>query len=709
MNLQSSPKNVSTLWLLLWAILAVSCTKEKLYTDALSPEQALDSFQLHEGFDIEIFATEPHVMDPVSMIFDEQGNVFVVEMPDYPYKPKEGEARGRIKMLIDSDDDGRIDESVVFADKLSEATSILPWKDGLLVTSAPNILYLKDTDGDHRADLTEILFSGFFANNSEAQITNLRFGVDNWIYAANHGQAGEVNFSRTPEAPPLSMQGGDFRFRLDRDTFELTTGPAQFGLTMDDWGHRFITQNTIHIRHAVVPKRYVDRHANLPASTAAFNISDHDLRMFQLTPPPYWRAERTRRRQQQYKEQGLDRVEYAEDHFSGASGGTIYTGDAFPKEYYGNIFTGDVSGNLVHRDVLTALDDSPTFVASRHVSEKEQEFLASTDPWFRPVNFTVGPDGYLYVIDMYRQHIETPVSIPEDLKEDMDFLNGIDKGRIYRIKPTRAEAQKMASPKLKEMKTEELVALLAHPNQWWRLQAQRLLLERQELSIVPAIKTMLKHPDARARLHAFYVLEGLSALDDKLVERAMTDAHPGMREHGAILAERFPNCLPQLIKSVEDSSARVAFQASLSLGEFPDREAVMSALARVAEHHAADPWFKIAVLSSKVGSSSEFLKRLSQSASFFQDTTAWKVNFLKDLSYAIGSENNPDEVVSLLDQLASMEDDWQSAGSQGLTEGLKKHEANAELTATLEGIAANAATAPEKAIQNLRALYSSSM
>lgn len=685
-------------------ILSTSCNQEKLYPDSLSPDEALESFQLHEGFEIEVFAAEPHVKDPVEMVFDESGNVYVVEMPDYPYKPKEGEAAGRIKMLIDTDHDGKIDDSVVFADKLSEATSVLPWKDGLLVTSAPNILYLKDTDGDHQADYKETLFTGFFENNSEAQITNLRYSVDNWIYAANHGQAGEVSFSRNPDAPKLSMRGGDFRFRLDRGQFELASGPGQFGHTIDDWGHRFITQNTIHIRHAVIPKRYLDRHVHLPSSNAALNISDHDLRMYQQTPAPYWRAERTRRRQKQYDEQGLDRVEYEEDHFTGASGGTIYTGDAFPEEYYGNIFTGDVAGNLIHRDVLIPMDDSPTFVAQRHESETDKEFLASTDPWFRPVNFTVGPDGYLYVIDMYRQHIETPLSIPEDLKEDMDFLNGSDMGRIYRIKPVNAESKSKIIPKLKEMETQKLAELLSHPNQWWRLQAQRLMLERQDLTIVSKIESIFQHhQDPRVRLHALYVLEGLNSLKSQHVKEAMQDTHPGVREHSIILAERFPEMLPQIVQCLKDSASRVAFQASLSLGNFENDE-IVPALAEVVKEKGADPWFKASVFSSEPGASFALMRSISEDASFFQQAEPWKLSFVKDISYAIGSKNDEQEVAAYLILLKEKQEDVQQAVISGLIKGLKKNDGE-EVQKIIENIEADVDMQPKAAIEKLNAFY----
>ncbi|MDH5604448.1 MAG: dehydrogenase, partial [Cyclobacteriaceae bacterium] len=352
----------------------IAC-EEKKYSDALSPSEALKSFQLHDEFNIEVYASEPFVLDPVEMIFDEQGLAWVVEMYDYPYKPEKGKEIGRIKILFDTDGDGSIDSSKIFADKLLEATSILPWKEGLLVTSAPYILYLKDTNNDYTADVKEILFSGFFDNNSEAQITNLRFGVDNWIYASNNGQAGEVTFHRDPDAKPVSTRGGDFRFRLDKNLFELEAGGAQFGQAMDDWGNRFITQNTLHIRHVVIPWRYTHRHPYLPSTNVSHNISDHDLEMFQDTPPPYWRAERTRRRQIEYKEQGLDREEYAEDHFTGCSGGTFFSGNGFPEGFYGSIFTGDVAGNLIHRDILQPLKDSPTFVAQRDAKETTREFL----------------------------------------------------------------------------------------------------------------------------------------------------------------------------------------------------------------------------------------------------------------------------------------------------------------------------------------------
>lgn len=631
------------------------------YSDPLPPGEALSSFTLAQGFKIELFAAEPHVMDPVSMLFDEQGNIYVVEMPDYPDKPEPGQAKGRIRRLVDSDGDGQIDQSAIFADSLSEATSILPWKGGLLVTSAPYIYYLKDTGGDYRADQQEVLFSGFFENNSEAQITNLRFSVDNWIYAANFGQPGEVSYKRDPEAPILSMRGGDFRFRLDRDSFALATGPTQFGQAINDWGHRFMSQNTIHLRQAVIPWRYLHRNPHLPSVNGVQNISDHDLEMFQQTPPPYWRAERTRRRQKSYDEQNLDRVEYAEDHFTGSSGATFYGGDAFPTEFYGNIFSGDVAGNLVHRDVLSRSADSPVYVAQRSANELDREFLASTDPWFRPANLSVGPDGCLYVIDMYRQHIETPLSIPEDLKADMDFYNGSQHGRIYRIAPANDPGAPVL-PKLYDSTTSELAGLLEHPNQWHRLVAQRLLLERQDASVGPELQSLFRqHEDPRTRLHALYALEGLGLLDMALVEKALSDPHPGVREHGIILAERFPALLPHLLKMTAETDLRVALQACLSLGEFSG-PAVTAALADALEKHGKDPWLRTAVLSSEAGSSADLVEQLADRQFFSAPLAEFQADFLKGIAQVIGKRNDAGEVERLSTQLRNLEFDTTFSG-----------------------------------------------
>lgn len=634
--------------LIFFAGAIISGCKEKRYKDAQTPEKELESFEYDPNFTVELFASEPVVTNPVEMVMDENSNVYVVEMPDYPYKPEDGKGMGSIKRLIDEDGDGKADKSTVFAEGLSEATSVLPYMGGLLVTAAPNIYFMKDTTGDFRADIKEVLFTGFFQNNSEAQITSLRYGLDNWIYASNNGQIGEITFTRKPNAPAIAVKGGDFRFRLDKGLFEVETGQAQFGQTFNDWNHRFVTQNTLYIQQAIIPWRYLHRHEYLPSSKGMKNIGDADGIMYQKTPAPYWRAERTSRRQKQYAEQKLDRKEYADGHFTGASGGTHYGGHSFPKEYFGNIFIGDVAGNLVHRAVLKSSQDSAFYKAGRADFEKGKEFLASTDPWFRPVNFYSAPDGNLYIMDMYHQHIETPVSIPDDLKEDMDFENGKKYGRIWRVVPKKGGIQKPKAERLSENTPSQLVELLAHPNQWYRLQAQRLLLERQDRSVVDMLKKMAtNHADPRARLHALYTLEGLGSLEQSLVTQAMKDVNPGNREHGVLLAERYPAVLNELIKCTKDSSGKVRLQATLSLGQFTS-EAASNALLDVLKQNVEDNWFRVAVLSSNAGSSFNLLQKLKNNNFFEGNLTLGKRKLLEDWAFIVASRNNKGEATQLL-------------------------------------------------------------
>ncbi len=655
--------------------LGLSSCQEKKYADALSPEASMATFAIHEDFEVQLFAAEPHIKDPVDLVFDETGAAYAVEMPDYPYKPEQGEGRGVIKKLVDTDGDGTIDSSIVFAEGIADATSLMPWKGGLLVTAAPYIYYMKDLDGDGKADSKEQLFSGFFENNSEAQITNLRLGIDNWIYAANNGQRSEVTYKEKPGAGSLNLQGADFRFRLDKGKFEKESGTAQFGMTFDNWGNKFFTQNTLHIQQAVIPRRYLERHGHLSSMSVNHNISDHDFEMFQMTPPPYWRAERTRRRNKQYQEQELDRVEHAEDYFTGASGGIVYNGGAFPEGFSGNVFTGDVAGNLVHRDLLIPDSQGPTQIARRPPEERDREFLAATDPWFRPVGFTVGPDGYLYLVDFYRQHIETPVSIPDDLKEEMDFMNGEDKGRIYRILPEGKTSQLNSLPDFSSMDAATLVGQLENENGWWRTTAQRLILENSKQEYVPFLKSLAEEAAAESRVLALYLLQSMDALTADLVSKALQSEHAGVRKNALVLAESFPEMEEAIAAKTSDPSSMVSLQAILSLGNFESSFAREKMAASLIEK-GKNKWFRTAILSSNPGSAPETLEILDKEYAFFDNPESWKLDYIKEVSHIQGAKGNEKSIQSFVELLSTLPNEtvenWKAIALEGLKAGLKK-------------------------------------
>jgi len=648
--------------------LFVSC-KQSRYPEALSPEKALKTLQITEGYKVELFASEPFVFDPVTMEFDENGNCYVALMPDAPFTPKPGEEKGEIRVLLDMNHDGRADSSVVFANKLSEATSLLPWKGGLLVTAAPDILYLKDTNGDYRADIKEKLFTGFFKNNYETQISNLQFSVDNWIYANNRGQEGDITYVQKPGDSSLQVKGGDFRFRLDKSLFENETGPGQFGQDIDPYGNRFITENSYPIQQMLIAWRYTHRHPYLPSTRSMKNIATYPDSMYQVSETPYWRAERSKKRNIEFREKKLNRVEYERGKFTGCSGGTFYVGDQMP-DLYGNFFIGEVAGNLAHRSILEASPDSSYFIAKRAGAEQSSEFVYSKDTWFRPVNFTTGPDGYFYMLDFYRQHIETPVSIPEELQKDMDFKKGSDKGRIYRIMPANRTYQ-FVKPNLGQMSNVELAGLLSHANEWYAITAHRLLVERQDKSVIPTIQNILTLSTSdKARLHALYILEALDALNATIVRTALHDASSGVRYNAAILAEKYNDCYNDLVTLCKDSIAKVALQATLSIGEFKNKRNT-SVFIDVLKRYIYDRSFQMAVLSTEEGSSPQFLNEFIKSSANDKYLRP-PAEFIQDLSYIVGARFNKLQVKNLIAILRSpMSDIFRSAIMGGLRKGLE--------------------------------------
>src|SRR5262245_26224027 len=669
----------------------ISCERNHKQAEqrAYTPQESLAAIKLSEDFKVELFLTEPQVNSPVEMVFDENGRIYVAEMLDYPDDPPPGKpARSRIKLLEDNDGDGKYERAVVFADQVLQVSGLLPWKGGLLVTAAPDIFWMKDNDGDGKADVKKVLYTGFPKVNPEHRITNLRYGIDNWVYAANHGNEGKITSPDHPKREPLLIRGADFRFDPVREIAETSSGAAQYGLTFDEWGDEFITENTIHIRNVILPIKYIARAPLLDLPAYAKDISDHgspSAPMFPLTGPQAWRVERTKLRQQRYDEQGLNRKEYVGGYFSAASGGTAYTGDVWPEEYVNNVFTGDVSGNLVHRDIITP--DGVTFSAKR--PKDGVEFLASTDVWFRPCNFANAPDGNLYMTDIYRMFIETPESIPEEIKKGMDFYAGDRMGRIYRIvsnKPRNQNKPRNLHPNLGSVSTEELVKNLENANGWHRTTAQRLIVERQDKSAIPFLKQLFDQSQTPVgRIHALWTLEGLSALDEQIVLRALKDKDPHVREHAVRLAEELlqtpckrafqtfsentalikPGGHTSLIPREDrarcdransdyrpvaraltdailgmsgDSEIRVQFQTAFTLGQLKDKRA-MDALAGRAKRRGEDPWFRLAILSSVADRSSQFFHLLREKNPAFENK-----EMFAQLATLIGARRDPAEL-----------------------------------------------------------------
>jgi putative membrane-bound dehydrogenase-like protein len=651
-------------WFAISVCLAVLIGCSQKPKGGLTPQEGLRSIRLAEDFRVELFAAEPDVVDPVEVVFDEQGRAYVAAMLDLPDDPPEGKkARGRILLLEDTDGDGKADKSTVWAEDVLQCSGLIPWKGGLIVPASPNIYFMKDTDGDGKADLRQVLFTGFFHGNPEAQISNPRFGVDNWIYFANTGNAGLIKSPAHPNHPPVEVRGFDFRYDPVGGRFEPATGTTQYGLTMDDWGNRFISQNTTHLRTVVLERPYLAKAPLLEIPAVMHDpYGSIERRMYPLTPPEEWRVIRTKMRQQRYDELKTGRVEHVGGYFSGATGSTFYNGDAWPEEYKNSIFTADVSGNLVRRDIIEP--DGVTFKArpAPRTEKDKVEFLASTDPWFRPTNFANAPDGNLYLTDMQRYIIETPLSIPEELRKKLDFYRGDTAGRIYRIVHNQPRVKRSLKVNLGAMTSAELVRTLEHANGWHRQTAHRLLYERQDKSVIPQLKQVALHSaSAPARVRALYLLEGLGGLDAATVDAALKDPMPPVREHALRLAESFPSLEKSVLALAADKEPRIQLQVAFSLGAF-NSPAAKAALLDVAARNMEDPWIRTAVLVSSYEQPNAFFQALLAKGPVHKD-------YVSRIGALIGTRQNPAEIQTFVTALSRTPE--AEAGLAGVARGLK--------------------------------------
>lgn len=627
---------------------------------ALSPAASQATMRLFPGLRVELVAAEPQIESPVALAFDEDGKLWVVEMRDYPNGPAPGKpAEGRIRLLEDRDGDGRYETSSVFADQLLFANGLLPWRGGLVVTAAPYVIYLKDTDGDGRADQREVLYEGFAAQNPQLRVSHPVLGLDNWIYVANGLRGGKVRRAGKADAEPVSLSGMDFRFDLVRDRHEAISGPGQFGNTFDDWGQRFVCDNRHHLRHVVLPSRAIQRNPFLAVPEVVEDISV-------LEGGPLNSGGKIHPISKNWTTSSLH-----VGRFTAACGVFIYRGTLLPEAYRGSAFTCDPTGNLVHQEVL-----EPAGATFRARPPRDGvEFLASTDEWFRPVSLAHGYDGALYLVDMYRAVIEHPEFMPAELKNRPDLTWGKDRGRIYRLVPDQGRPA-VARPRLSKASVAELVALLKHPDAWWRTTAQRLLLERQDQAAVEPLRQLTSAAEPLARAHAAWLLEAFGALDADAVGRLLADAHPRVREQAVLLAGprlAGTEALRSRVRALaDDADPRVRYQVALTLGEIPGADN-LPALARVALAGAGDRWTRTAVATAVPNQAGALLTLLLKSGLTAQPS-ADRLALLRELTTLVGARRETAEVASTLDDLLGLQGTdavrWQMAGLNGLADGM---------------------------------------
>lgn len=630
----------------------------------LSPEEALAGFELEPGYRIELAAAEPLVRDPVAIAFDERGRMYVAESRGYP-GPLEGApqtaAEGVIALLEDTDADGRFDKRTDFARNLTFPNGVLPWNGGVFVTCAPDLLYLKDTTGDGVADERRVVLTGFDATRTaQLRFSHPTLGIDNWVYLTSGLTGGRVTSPDHPERPAVTFGTSDTRFNPLTLAFEVTGGQGQYGLTFDDYGRRFTCSNRRPVMHVVLESRYLKRSPHLAFSQTVEDVSAAGAQA------PVWPISGDTTTASFIP--GLMSAPHA-GTFTAASGVHIHRGDALPAEHRGSIFICESAQNLVQRQVVAP--NGVTFTSKP--AWTGHDFLSSRDAWFRPVFAANGPDGALYIVDMYRKIIDHPQYVPEQSRALLDFEAGKERGRIYRIVARGWKAERKPID-LGGMSAGQLVRALEHPNAWWRDTAQRLLVERRDRGAIPPLRTLARSARQEVtRIHALWTLDGLGALEAPEIVGGLEDRHAAVRENAVRLAEArlasSRSLVPQLLRLADDADDRVRLNVALALGETDDPQAI-AALAALARRDGAQAWTRAAILSSVRDRSNEFLQAFLKSPAASPEVRA---GVMQDLGQLFGAGAPPERCLDLILQIAEPGGDfgWQPAALVGIAQGLK--------------------------------------
>ena len=691
----------------------------------LSTDDALKSFVLASPeLKVELVAGEPEVVDPVAISFGTDGSMWVVEMRDYPYGPKPGsqeKPKSRIKRLFDHNHDGRYETATVFADELLFATGVLPWKDGIIVTLAGEISFFADRDGDGKADFKETWFQGFSQENSQLRANHPTFGPDGFIYVANGLRGGTIVASRAEwrdKALPLPLAGFDFRFNPLTGEYGAVSGHGQFGLCFDDYGNRFVCSNRNPVQHVVLEDHYTKRNPFFAVKSTVQDVAAFGEQSKLYPISAAWTTSTLHANQ-----------------FTAACGVTIYRGDGLPPENKGNAFTCDPTANLVHRETLVS--NGATFIS--HPSDGTQEFLASRDTWFRPVNLANGPDGALYVVDMYRAVIEHPDWMPTELKTRKDLNDGSDRGRIWRIKSDESiMPQERPEHPLDKLSIPHLIQLLDHGNAWHRETAVRLLLERDRDEVLDALKFNWKQNRlTRSRLPVLWLIR---TLDPRLTPAVLAWSETENRDArvreqvvssiGDNLDELLPDDVAQL--AADETDDRVRFRLALDLsGRSSDAVTERKALVRLLDRGVEDPWIRVAVGTMKADPPHSLITDLLEHWMKLKKPPAGGAELIEQLCEVAGSQLEPKPAKIILEKLFEFQTETTgatgettigivSAGVRGLGRGAERRGLSFslfrnELTASerdrlqllithLQKIAAEPKTVPPQRLAAIRTL-----
>ncbi len=691
---------------------AVDPAKDLPRYPAVEPKDAVATWKVKPGFRMKLAANEPQVRSPIAMSFDERGRMFVVEMIDYSEMRDVTPHLGRVSMLEDKDGDGIYETSTVFADNLAWPTGIICANGGIYVIATPDVYFFKDTTGAGKADVREVVFTGFGTGLKLLNVQGLancpQWGLDNRIHIqAGGGNRGVVSCLKRPDLKGVELGGKDFWFDPRTHEFGLEAGGGQYGMSFDDYGRKFACSNSDHLQYFVYDDRYAARNPffSMPNPRQSIAADGGAAEVYRISPDEPWRIVRTRWRIAGVVKGAVEGGGRVSGYFTGATGTTVHRGDAYGDDFKNNTFTGDAGGQLVHRKKI--YPDGVSLIGKRPDDEQNFEFAASKDTWVRVVNFSNAPDGCLHVIDMYREVIEHPWSIPDEIKKHIDLNSGNDRGRIYRLEPDRADWQRRASVDLSKATIAELVKTLEHPNGWHRDTASRLLYERQDKSGISLLEKLVSESaNPLAKIHALGALDGLSALNGATLAAALHDSDDHVKESACSLVQAFIAKKPKDAVALFDPvrklalsySQRLQFAALLTLPDFLKLEsdqvsdAIHDGIIRTmasAYATARSEWVRHAI----AGSDSNLA---AWTLDFMESTSPEIFTGAAPLIEIVGARNIPIELNGVFATLGNLKPGEASAVLRALGTGLRHAGSNlrqADKDKKLDGIFSEAAIA----------------
>ncbi len=521
--------------------------KVELASQPLSPEASAKKWHVLEGYRIELVAAEPVVLDPVAFDWDEQGRLWVIEMADYPLgMDGNGKAGGRVVRLEDTDRDGRYDKRKVIVSDLSYPTGILTWRDGVIVTAAPDLFFIAQ-DGTKK-----LLYTGFSTGNQQLRVNGLRWGMDGWVYCAAGAHHGGYNKGTQIECKltgeKIDLGSRDFRFKPDTGELDPQTGPSQFGRARDDWGHWFGVQNSFPLWHYVLQDHHLRRNPHV--------IPPDPIHQLFPRNPPVYPASSMEKRFHSFDQAG---------RFTSACGIEIYRDRVLFADAKTHAFSCEPFHNVVQHILLE--DDGVTFKAARDPAESKLDFLASEDRWCRPVMVRTGPDGALWVADMYRYMIEHPQWLPQQGRDELlpHYREGDDKGRIWKVVRASARSGAKASAE----------ATLASANGWLRDKAQmRALWDGLDAQAQAAlVERVLDDTLLAAQAQAAWTLHLAGRMTSELLRSLLLSRQPEVVVQALQIAETQPwqqneEALLLMVNGNLGRHPRVRLQLALSAGHW---------------------------------------------------------------------------------------------------------------------------------------------